>query len=658
MVKLSRPLYGWVKELKFPKNLDFSVLSPEEISLLYQINGVIVNSLDFSIVSKGIVDFIREKLNFTLGTLFVFNHQKGIGYPIKISSSLMVKLEKIFGKVLEEHIGVISKNDNLVVKCARSKKAYIGNDLRDFVSPVLSEKKTLFIQKLLKIRLGILFPLIIDDKVLGAFLITSSRDESSKKEEIILGFLKEQMTIILHNILAHQKTQFQLQQIQRQYQELQAIHAINNSIANVVNFDLLAQKSIDALVGSLGFKLCFLFLVNHENSELYLFKMSCKTGREKKFIQILMQIRGDLYNWQESLNKPSGNFISRCATTGKLFIGTDLNEFIYPLISKGMLRINQFLFGTKSYMCGPITVKNKIEGVVFVSLDASEEEIRARKDTFIACINQIGLALENTQLYQQLRKQVSLLQEATSAYSELEKLDRAKTEFLSIVSHQLRTPLTSIRGNVFELQEQSKRDLTPEQIETMRTILSSTERLSLVVEDVLGVSQIESGKMSINKASEDILATFVEAMERPEEIAAYNGLQFTFTKKHRKVILPHDEQKMRQCFVNLLDNAVSYTLKGEIAVTLVKSPTTCTITIQDTGIGIPEEFQSQMYKKFSRAENAKQVRPDGTGIGLFLTKTFIEAHGGSIEIESPVRLGKRKNTPGTKVTIKLPMVIH
>ncbi len=654
--ELSRPLYGDVKEINIPQEVSFRHIDKDEIKLLIQTSNAIQESLNFSDACRKIVDVFREYLQYVIGVLFLFDQEKRIVYPHTISSTLLKPLEKIFGKPTSDHIGSLKEIENFVVKCERSKKSYVGTDVRDFVSPVLSEEKAHKVQKLFRMKTFILTPIFVGGEFKGALLLASKRDGVEEKEREIIGFVRNQIQITLCNSILHEKVKHQLAHIERQYNELQAIHSINNYIANIMSFDELAQKSIDALVGNLGFKMCLFFLVNHQTKELYLYKMSCKSGKEKKLVEIVAKMRGELYNWRQSMQIPEENLLARCATTGSVPIGDDLNAFLFPMMSKSVLKVHQFVFGTKSYMCGPLRVKDAIEGVVFVAHHQGQEDILERKDTFIACLNQVGLALENTQLYQQLMKKIEQLQEATTAYSVLEQLDRAKTEFLSIVSHQLRTPLTSIRGNVCVLGERRRgEELSTEQKEAMRNIMQSTERLSLVVEDVLGVAQIETGRMSIAKTSEDLLETFSLVAEQYERLAMQKGIQFTITKRHRKIILPHDGLKMKQCFANILDNAISYTMTGSVSILLSKEKKDVCIKITDTGIGIPAEFLPYLGNKFSRGENAKKIRPDGSGVGIYLAKHFIEGHGGTVTVESPVREGRRK-IAGTRIVIRMPLV--
>ncbi len=236
------------------------------------------------------------------------------------------------------------------------------------------------------------------------------------------------------------------------------------------------------------------------------------------------------------------------------------------------------------------------------------------------------------------------------ANDQLRKLDNAKSDFISIASHQLRTPLTSIKGYISLLVEGSYGKVTQTQQETLNKVYQSNERLINLVEDLLNVSRIESGRMEFDFASCQ-LADLCQEVVDGFAIRAKNSKLYLDYKKPA-VPLPEvmiDAGKVREVISNLTDNALKYTPKGGVAVKLEQKEANLRITISDTGIGIPVTELPYLFSKFSRGKDVGRLNVSGTGLGLYVGKSMIEANGGQIWAESE---GEGK---GSRFIIELPV---
>lgn len=246
-----------------------------------------------------------------------------------------------------------------------------------------------------------------------------------------------------------------------------------------------------------------------------------------------------------------------------------------------------------------------------------------------------------------------LAKDLARANARLRELDRQKSEFVSIASHQLRSPLTSIRGYASMLSEGSYGKLPQKAQDVVERVLESSTYMATSIEDFLNVSRIEQGRMKYENADiviSDMVSRIVDEMRAA---AIKKGLALMFRSQHDgKTIAYVDPGKMRQVIYNLIDNAMKYTPKGSIDV-IVSDDTkskTITITVKDTGVGMSEETLHAIFDKFVRAKNANQVNVSGTGLGLYVAKQMIEAMGGKI---TPASEGEGK---GSTFNIELPMV--
>ena len=248
---------------------------------------------------------------------------------------------------------------------------------------------------------------------------------------------------------------------------------------------------------------------------------------------------------------------------------------------------------------------------------------------------------------------VRLMGKWMSTSLEREQIEQMKSEFVSVASHQLRTPLTGIKWFVELLQKGKAGKLLKDQKDFLEQIRESNERMIALVEELLNVSRIETGrKFEIKKVPTDVaeiirsLSGDLIGLAHKREVTIKESSGF-----EKKCMLPVDEDKIRQVFQNLLSNAVKYSKAGGIV--FVDSKTfpkekKIQFSIQDTGLGIPEKQQHRMFEKFFRADNVQTAETDGTGLGLYIAKAIVEGHGGKIWFES-------KENSGTTFFVELPM---
>jgi len=292
----------------------------------------------------------------------------------------------------------------------------------------------------------------------------------------------------------------------------------------------------------------------------------------------------------------------------------------------------------------PLLIKDKLIGLICFGPKLSGDIYNNEDFDLLHVISaQVAIALENAFLYEET-KQFNLklsdeIDKATkdlrAANEELKNLDRAKSEFISIASHQLRTPLTVIKGYGSMMLEGSFGAMTPAINENIKKIYDSNERLIALVEDLLNISRIESGKLQFNFEAcqlEDIISSVVEELTVP---AANKGLKLIWQTPAEKLPAVNiDKGKIRQVAINIIDNAIKYTPKGSIEVNLKLDGDQILFSSVDTGLGISHDDLVNLFKKFSRGEHVSLLHTEGTGLGLYVGKMMIEAHKGRIWAES------------------------
>ena len=244
----------------------------------------------------------------------------------------------------------------------------------------------------------------------------------------------------------------------------------------------------------------------------------------------------------------------------------------------------------------------------------------------------IGTILENVILTERLRMATIRL---TKSNDKLKALDEAKDEFVSMASHQLRTPLTSIKGYISMVLDGDAGEINPTQKQMLGQALFSSQRMVYLISDLLNVSRLKTGKFVI-EARPVYLPDLVESeISQLYEGATAKNITFSFDKPSNFPKLNLDDMKLRQVIMNFSDNAIYYTPSGgKITVSLKDKKDSVEFTVKDSGIGVPKAEQHKLFAKFYRAENARKARPDGTGLGLFMAKKVIIAQGGSLIFDS------------------------
>ena len=271
--------------------------------------------------------------------------------------------------------------------------------------------------------------------------------------------------------------------------------------------------------------------------------------------------------------------------------------------------------------------------------------------------DELVVAIQNAQSVQEVKALNAHLEQRISEATKelrasnvkLQKLDEAKDEFISMASHQLRTPLTSIKGYLSMIIEGDVGDITPEQKHMLSEAFVSSERMVRLIGDFLNVSRLQTGKFVIEKRPVDLAKLVGREIDALASNAAARGIKFSYEAPKDVPKIELDENKIQQVIMNFADNAIFYSKDGsKIAVKLEKTARHVAFTVTDTGIGVPKAEQAKLFTKFFRATNARTARPDGTGVGLFLAKTVVEDHGGSIIFES-------KEGKGSTFGFKLPL---
>lgn len=282
-----------------------------------------------------------------------------------------------------------------------------------------------------------------------------------------------------------------------------------------------------------------------------------------------------------------------------------------------------------SFLVAPVEAGNPAAGLLLLVLDTTQAGVMK-------------------QHLQQERNELRLAQmNLAQANAELQRLNRLKSLFLSMAAHDLRTPLTVIRGFA-ELLLGGLGEKTPPTREYLLMIATQTEWLDRLITDLLSINQIEEGRLALQPVAHD-LNDLIDGMARGiENLAKTKGLTFQIEQAQASTAVFADPERVKQILYNLLGNAVKYTPpQGVIRLRTWVEDQLAVIEVSDTGRGITREQQSQLFKPYYRTEEARRGRTQGAGMGLYIVKTLVEALHGRIDVRS-------SPGAGATFTVRLP----
>ena len=469
-------------------------------------------------------------------------------------------------------------------------------------------------QKQQGVRSLLCVPVLSGSSLIGVFALlrTEVRPFTDKEIELVTTFA-DQAAIAIENSRLLSELQARTAELTRSVEQLTALGEVSRAVSSTLDLETVLTTIVSRAVelSKLDGGVVFEY---EEATEEFVHRAATETG-------------GALAEARRATRVQKGEgVVGRTAITLE---PVQVPDITVPGAHESRLRENLIESGVRAILAVPMVREGRLIGSLVVSRNHPGNfpiEVIELLRTFAT---QSALAIQNARLFREI----------ADKSRQLEAASRHKSEFLANMSHELRTPLNAIIGFSEVLAQGMFGAINEKQTEYLQDILESGRHLLSLINDILDLSKIEAGRMELEAADFDLPSAIENALVLVRERAIRRGIRLGSTIDPRLGMISGDERKVKQVLLNLLSNALKFTPEGgEIDVTARLHDHLAEVSVADTGIGIAPTDQSTVFEEFRQVGTADK-KAEGTGLGLTLSRKFIELHGGKIWVQSEVGRG-------------------
>jgi signal transduction histidine kinase len=415
---------------------------------------------------------------------------------------------------------------------------------------------------------------------------------------------------------------------------LSVLRIISTIMINSTGARESAQQIAEAIVTELRFASVSIALIDETLQKLQFTAMT-QADKTTGIFEPLLNPQEDLIIALDDRN----NLMAETILDRERKISGNFLDIVTPLVTQEVADTIENTTHTKTIVSYPLFLGQKALGVLNLGLAKKVDDLsRGEKETLDELIGAVAIAINRAQLIEDIKNTNNKL---TQANQQLELLDKLKDEFVSLASHELRTPMTAIKSYSWMVLNGKAGAITPKATEYLNRVYISTERLIHLINEMLDVSRIESGRVTIKKAPLDIVKLLQDVQKELRGRATECSISLTVAEGGSIPIVQADTEKICQVLENLVGNSLKFTPKGgSITMGVRQAGGFLEIYVTDTGQGIDAADIPRLFQKFGRIDNATTSTPvNSTGLGLYICKQYVELHGGKIWVQSEPKKG-------------------
>jgi signal transduction histidine kinase len=435
---------------------------------------------------------------------------------------------------------------------------------------------------------------------------------TDKQIELLKTFA-DQAVIAVENVRLFKELEARTADLTRSVEQLTALSEVGRAVSSTLDLEMVLTTIVSRAVQLSGLDGGVVFEYD-ESVEEFVQRVATETGGALAEARRTTRIR-----------KGEG-VLGRTAITLE---PAQVSDITLPGAYEGRLRENLVKSGIRAILAVPMVREGQLIGCLGVTRNQPGDFPADTIDLLRTFATQSALAIQNARLFQEI----------ADKSRQLEAASQHKSEFLANMSHELRTPLNAIIGFSEVLAQGMFGEVNDKQSEYLHDILESGRHLLSLINDILDLSKIEAGRMELELAEFDLPQAIQNALTLVRERALRHGIALHHVIDDRVGDIRADERKVKQVLLNLLSNAIKFTPEGgRIEVRAASTDRMVEVSVTDSGVGIALEDQEAVFEEFRQVGTADK-KAEGTGLGLALSRKFIELHGGRISVTSQVGVG-------------------
>jgi GAF domain-containing protein len=463
-------------------------------------------------------------------------------------------------------------------------------------------------------RSGLFVPMLREGVPIGAIMVARVEAGPFSDSEIeLLKTFADQAVIAVENVRLFKELQARTGELTQSVEKLTALGEVSRAVSSTLDVETVLNTIVSRASQLAGGAGCSIFEYDVATEQ---FELRATHNDDTAFVEALRAV---------PLRKGEG-LMGRAAEMREPIQIPDITQ---PGAYESSVRDTLIRFGYRALLSVPLLREDQIIGSLSFNRKAPGEFPPEVVDVLKTFATQSALAIQNARLFREI----------ADKSAQLEAASRHKSEFLANMSHELRTPLNAIIGFSEILAEKMFGEINEKQTEYLQDILESGRHLLSLINDILDLSKIEAGRMELELSDFDLPNAIENALILVRERASRRGIRLGSTIDERLGAIGGDERKVKQVLLNLLSNALKFTPEGgRIDVGARLDDGVAEVSVADTGIGIAPADQDAVFEEFRQVGTADK-KAEGTGLGLALSRKFIELHGGRIWVKSGVGVG-------------------
>jgi signal transduction histidine kinase/putative methionine-R-sulfoxide reductase with GAF domain len=463
-------------------------------------------------------------------------------------------------------------------------------------------------------RSGLFVPMLREGAPIGVIFVARAEPGPFSNSELdLVKTFADQAVIAVENVRLFKELQARTGELTRSVEKLTALGEVSRAVSSTLDVETVLDTIVSRASQLAGGAGCSIF---EYDAAAERFELRATHNYDPDFVEAL---RGT------PLRKGEG-LMGRAAEMRE---PVQVLDIIQPGAYQSSVRDTLLRFGYRALLAVPLLREDQIIGSLSFTRKTPGEFPPEVIEVLKTFATQSALAIQNARLFREI----------ADKSAQLEAASRHKSEFLANMSHELRTPLNAIIGFSEVLTERMFGELNEKQDEYLKDIHASGQHLLSLINDILDLSKIEAGRMELERSAFDLPNAIENALILVRERASRRGVRLGSTIDERLGAIDGDERKVKQVLLNLLSNALKFTPEGgQIDVGARLDDHVAEVSVADTGIGIAPADQEAVFEEFRQVGTADK-KAEGTGLGLALSRKFIELHGGKIWVESQLGTG-------------------